>query len=234
MSTSLLSEASSKYSIILSLGWKGFNSSKPIDLIAILISSSLSTPTERCCLRKKYLPASSMASKGMSPTNSEPVTRIPLAVAFLSTSSKAICVGVMLIFVRFIEICATPYSSINQPIPFTAFSAPGIITGLPFSSFTIFPVIGFPSLFVRPRSRTSKAIALARRVEVVFRLTLNATKKSRAPTAVTPLPATLSVNSLGPKSGFHSSVIMRSGRASYSPERQLARFLRTSVKAAFS
>ena len=31
--------------------------------------------------------------------------------------------------VRFIDICATPYSSINQPIALTLFNVPGIITG---------------------------------------------------------------------------------------------------------
>ncbi len=70
------------------------------------------------------------------------------------------------------EICATPYSSIYQPIAFTHFKVPGFDLGLPFSSVTIFPVTGFPSRFTRPASRTSNAIALALRVEVVFRLML--------------------------------------------------------------
>ena len=210
-----------------SLGLKGFKSSSPMDLMAILISSSLSTPTERCCFNRKYFPASSMACRGMSPTSSEPVTRIPRSAAFLHTSSKAMCTGVMLMLVRFMLIWATPYSSMNQPMAFTDFSVPGIITGFPFSSFTIFPVMGFPSLMVLPRSRTSKAMELARRVEVVLRLTLKATRKSRALTAVAPVPATWLLNSAGPKSGFQFGFFSFSGRPSYSPDRQLARFLRT-------
>ena len=47
--------------------------------------------------------------------------------------------------VKLYDICAIPYSSINQPIPFTAFNFPGIRTGSPFLSDTTFPVIGFPS-----------------------------------------------------------------------------------------
>ena len=41
---------------------------------------------------------------------------------------------------------------------------------LPFSSNTFLPVTLLPSRFGRPFSRTSKAMALARRVEVVLRL----------------------------------------------------------------
>ena len=44
-------------------------------------------------------------------------------------------------------------------------------------------------------------MALARRVEVVLRLTLKATRKSRAPITVAPR---LASNFAGPKSGFHS------------------------------
>ena len=113
-----------------------------------------------------------MAFNGITPTNSEPVTRIPRSCALRHTSSKASCTEVTEISVKFMEIWAIPYSSINQPMAFTDFKVPGIITFLPFSSFTIFPVIGFPSLLALPLSRTSKAIALARRVEVVFKFTL--------------------------------------------------------------
>ena len=63
-----------------------------------------------------------------------------------------------------------PYSSIYHPIPFTALSLPGTLTGSPFLSITFFPVIGFPSRFTRPPSLISKAIEFALRVEVVFRL----------------------------------------------------------------
>ena len=176
MSTSffLPFEASSSriYSMIFFFGSKGYNSSNPNDLTAILISSLSDTPVERCCLRRKYRPASNIAFNGSTPTSSEPVTRMPRSAALRQTSSKASCMEVTEISVRFIEIWAIPYSSINQPIAFTDFRLPGIITGFPFSSNTFLPVIGLPSRFTLPRSRTSKAIELARRVEVVFRLTL--------------------------------------------------------------
>ena len=55
-------------------------------------------------------------------------------------------------------------------MPFTALSDPGTFTFFPFSSRTIFPVMGFPSRFTLPRSRISNAMALARRVEVVFEI----------------------------------------------------------------
>ena len=42
-----------------------------------------------------------------------------------------------------------------HPIALQAFSVPGFITGLPASSFTILPVMGFPSRIGRPFSRTS-------------------------------------------------------------------------------
>ena len=54
-------------------------------------------------------------------------------------------------------------------MPLTHFRLPGTHTGLPAASFTTCP---FSSFFSRPFSRMSKAMALARRVEVVFRLTL--------------------------------------------------------------
>ena len=129
------------------------------------------------------------------------MTRTPLSSAFLHTSSKATCTGVTPIFVRFIDICANPYSGIYHPMALTAFSDPGIITGSPSASFTTLPVTGSPSLLSRPRSLTSKAMAFALRTEVVLRFTLNATRKSRAPTMTAPAPAS---NRAGPKSGFHA------------------------------
>ena len=74
----------------------------------------------------------------------------------------------------------------NQPIAFTDFNEPGILTGIPSLSVTILPVRGFPSRFTLPASRTSNAIEFALRVEVVFKLILYATKKSRAPITVEP------------------------------------------------
>ena len=94
-----------------------------------------------------------------------------------------------------------PNSSIYQPIAFTDFKVPGMFTGFPFSSVTIFPVTGLPSRFTRPASRTSNAIEFALRVDVVFKFTLYATKKSRAPITVEP---DFTECSAGPKSGFHS------------------------------
>ena len=108
------------------------------------------------------------------------------------------------ILVKLYEICAIPYSSIYQPIPFTAFNLPGIRTGSPFASKTFFPVMGLPSRFTRPASRISKAIEFARRVEVEFKFTLYAIKKSRAEIAIAPVLAIFSLKFAGPKSGFHS------------------------------
>ena len=113
-----------------------------------------------------------MACNGINPISSDPVTRKPRSSAALQVSSNASCIEVILILVRLYEICAMPYSSINQPMPLTAFSFPGIRTGSPRSSNTFLPVIGLPSRFTRPASRISNAMALARRVDVVFKLTL--------------------------------------------------------------
>lgn len=85
--------------------------------------------------------------------------------------------------------CATLYSSIYQPTACTALQVPGILTGSPYSSVLIFPVKGFPSRTTLPVSRTSKAILLAIRVDVVFKLMLYAIRKSRAPITVAPLLA---------------------------------------------
>ena len=98
-----------------------------------------------------------------------------------------------------------PYSSMYHPMPFTAFNDPGMRTGFPASSRTAGPVM--PSRFLmRPASRMSKAMALALRLEVVFKLMLYAMRKSRAPTAVAPVLLAWSLNSAGPKSGAPSSV----------------------------
>ena len=59
-----------------------------------------------------------------------------------------------------------------QPIALTDFKEPGIDFGLPSAFKITFPVIGSPSLKTRPASLTSKAIELARRVEVVLRFML--------------------------------------------------------------
>ncbi len=70
----------------------------------------------------------------------------------------------------FIDTWAMPYSSMNQPIAFVAFSVPGCMIVLPFSSLRGLPTGEPPSRTGRPFSRTSNAMALARRVEVVLRL----------------------------------------------------------------
>jgi len=103
---------------------------------------------------------------------------------------------------------------------FTLLSVPGIFIFSPFSF-----------IISRPFSLTSKAIALARLVDVVFKFTLNATRKSLAPTAVAP---DFLLKTAGPKSGFHSGPASFFSRPSYSPDLQAARFLRSSLKAAFS
>ena len=68
----------------------------------------------------------------------------------------------------------------------------------PFSFFIGLPTGDPPSRFGRPFSLTSKAIAFARRVEVVFRLKFVAIRKSRAPTAVHPVRAICSSHSRAP------------------------------------
>ena len=226
-----LSSASSRYSITFSSGRKGFRSSSPIDLTAMRTISSSAIPVERRCLRRKWRPASTSARLGTRPTISVPVTRTPRASALRHTSSKATCRGVTAISVRFIETCAMPYSSIYHPMAFVARSVPGRMTGLPSASFTILPVTGFPSRTGRPFSRTSKAMALARRVEVVLRLKLTAIRKSRAPTVVAPVRATPSSKGRAPKSGAVSACASFSGSASYSPARQTARFRRSGRRA---
>ena len=113
-----------------------------------------------------------MACNGTKPTNSDPVTLMPLLSAALSVSSNASCIEVIEILVKLYEICAIPYSSMYQPIPFTAFNFPGILTGSPFESTTFLPVIGFPTRLTLPASLMSKAMALARLVEVEFKFIL--------------------------------------------------------------
>ena len=220
--------------MIFSSGRNSPRSSRPIDLTAMRIISFSGMPTERCCLRRKYLPASMMARLGTSPTISVPVTRMPRAAAARTTSSKAAWRGVRLMSVMFIDTCAMPYSSMYQPIALVPGRVPGIMMTRPASSVMGLPLGLPPSRLGRPFSRTSKAMALARRVEVVLRLKFTAMRKSRAPTAVAPVRAARSSNMRSPKSGASSVPPMRSGRASYSPSRQTARFLRSGVKAAAS
>ena len=158
--------------MILSLGLNGQSSSKPSVFIAILIISFSGIPKDLFCFFKKYFPASTNTFLGTNPINSEPVTLIPLKFALSHVLSKTSCNGDSLIFVRLYEICAIPYSSIYHPIPFTSLNKPGSLTGIPFLSFTILPVILFPSLFILPASLISKAIAFALLVDVVFKLML--------------------------------------------------------------
>ncbi len=83
------------YSMIFSPGLKGATSLRPMERTATSISSRSGRPVvlacrplparPSCCFSRKYLPASSMASRGTRPTISEPVT---LAPSF-SASSRA-------------------------------------------------------------------------------------------------------------------------------------------------
>ena len=136
------------------------------------INSSSDAPSDHFCFRKKYRPASVRHFFGTIPTISEPVTRKPRLIADSTQASNATCSGVSSMLVKFIETCAIPYSFTNQPIAFTCFNIPGKRTGLPFASRTFFPE-GLPSSVLnRPCSRTSNATELARRTDLVFRLTL--------------------------------------------------------------
>ena len=122
----------------------------------------------------------------------------------------------------------------NHPMAFVFFNVPGIMMVLPSASFTGLPVMGLPSRRGRPFSLTSKAMALARRVDVVLRLKLTAMRKSRAPTTVHPVRAMSSSIGRLPKSGSSPGVDSFLGMPSYSPARQTARLRRRSVKAAAS
>ena len=206
-----------------SSGLKGARSLSPMLWMAILSSSLSDTPVERCCLRRKYLPASMREFLGTRPTISVPVTRTPRAAAARHTSSNATWSGVCLMSVMFIETWATPYSGMNQPMAFVPLSVPGIIIVLPSASFSGFPTGEPPSRIGRPFSRTSYAMALARRVEVVLRLKFTAMRKSRAPTTVAPLRAACSVYLPGPKSGASFGSEIRFSSPSYSPLRHTAR-----------
>ena len=156
-STSLffLLSASSRYSITFSSGLNGARSLSPMLWMAILSSSLSETPVERCCLRRKYLPASMSELRGTRPTISVPVTRTPRAAAARHTSSKATCSGVCLMSVMFIDTWAMPYSGMYQPMALVPFSVPGIMIVLPFSSFIGLPTGEPPSRIGRPFSRTS-------------------------------------------------------------------------------
>ena len=72
--------------------------------------------------------------------------------------------------VMFIETCAIPYSSMYQPMALQPLRVPGCQMSFPSASLRTFPVRLPPSRILRPFSRTSNAIAMARRVEVVLRL----------------------------------------------------------------
>ena len=213
-----------------SLTSKALRSSSPIDLIAIFIISASGMPVDLCCFSRKYFPASIRLRLGSRPIISVPLTLSPLACAALHTSSKALCSGVALMSVMFIDTCAMPYSSMYQPIALQPFSVPGIITLLPSASLTILPF----SLLALPRSLTSKATSFARAVEVVLRLKFTAMRKSLAPTLIAPLLAMVSLYSAGPKSGFNFSSAIFCGSASYSPLLQTARFFLSGVYAAAS
>ena len=92
------------YSIILSCGLKGANSSNPKVLIAIFMISLSFIPVERSCFLRKCFPASINTFFGTSPINSEPVTRIPLAIERSQVLSNTSCKGEILILVRLYEI----------------------------------------------------------------------------------------------------------------------------------
>ena len=93
----------------------------------------------------------------------------------------------------------------------------------------------FPSInFTLPFSRMSKAIALARLVEVEFKLTLYAIRKSLAEIAVTPECFIFSLYFIGPKSGFQLASDNFFSKPSYSPDLTVAKFFLSSLVAAFS
>ena len=110
---------------------------------------------------------------------------------------------------------------------FTLFNKPGSRTSCPSASSTFLP----STSFTRPFSRKSKATLLARRVDVVFKFTLYATKKSRAPITVAPLRSFITA---APKSGCHSGCANLSRNPSYSPARMVAKFCRSGREAAAS
>src|SRR5262249_51445685 len=183
------------------------------------------------CFLKKYRPASSKHLFGTIPTISEPVTRKPRLLADSTQASNAACSDVSSMLVRFIETWVVPYSSTYHPIALTCFNIPGIRTGCPLASSTVFPA-GVPSsVFTRPCSRTSNATEFARLTDLVLRLTLYATRNWRAPITV---PPDFSLKLAGPKSGFQGGCLILSKNPSYSPARITARLAREGSRAAFS
>src|SRR6266550_6593218 len=218
-------------SITFSFGSKGFNSLNPIDRTAMSISPSSEAPSDHFCLRRKYLPASNRHFFGTMPTISDPVTLRPRLLADSTQASNATCKGVSSMFVRFMETCAIPYSSTYQPMAFTCSNIPGMRTGSPLVSNTGFPK-GVPSsVLTRPFSLTSNATEFALLTAFVFRFTLYAIKKSRAPITVAP---DFSLKMEGPNSGFHAGPFIFSKKPSYSPARTTERFERDAFFAALS
>ena len=97
-------------------------------------------------------------------------------------------------------------------------------------SLIIFPVILFPSLFILPASLISNATAFAFLVDVVFKFTLYANRKSLADIAVAPDFFIDSLYAEGPKSGFHLLSCNFFLSPSYSPDLQFARFFLSKKK----
>ena len=90
--------------------------------IAILTSSCSGTPSERCCFRRKWRPASSRARERDQPDQLGAGDPDAARLGLPATSSNATCSGVTTRSVRFIDTWAMPYSAMYQPIAFTALS----------------------------------------------------------------------------------------------------------------
>ena len=135
---------------------------------------------------------------------SVPVTRIPRFCAQRQTSSNATCNGVTFMSVIFIETCAMPYSSMNQPIAFVPFQRTWNHNGFSILIFhwftnrwTTFTL--WASLFAYVECN---CISTASRS--VFRLKFVAIRKSRAPTAVQPVTCNAFVPCASSKVGCFS------------------------------
>jgi len=90
-------------SITFSSGLKGFNSLNPSERTAIAINSSSDAPSDHCCFRRKYRPASTRHFFGNIPTISDPVTRKPRLLADSTEASNAAWSGVSSMLVKLID-----------------------------------------------------------------------------------------------------------------------------------
>ena len=120
---------------------------------------------------------------------------------------------------KFKEIWARLSSGRYQPTPLRSLKSPLTFTGLPSFVLTISPSSKFGESglgirLLRPLSLNSKAISVAKRSSLVFKLILYAIRNPLTPITVAP---DLIFSLVGPKSGFHFDSFIFFENPSYSP-----------------